>query len=213
MALTGRAAAAALLGALVVLGFRTWPALVAVNVLLLAAIGADLMLAASVRRLRITRSGDTRVLLGESASATVTVLNPGRRPLRARLRAAWPPSAHARPGQAALAAAPGGQATAASTLTPDRRGDKVSPAVIVRSFGPLGLAARQGRHDVTWSVRVLPPFGSRAAPGREALPAAPARRPAPLAAARAGHRVRLAARVRHRRRRPLHRLAGGGPPG
>ncbi|MGH3124037.1 MAG: DUF58 domain-containing protein, partial [Streptosporangiaceae bacterium] len=64
MALTGRAAAAALLGALAVLGFRTWAALLAVNALLLAAILADLVLAASVRRLGVTRSGDTRVLLG-----------------------------------------------------------------------------------------------------------------------------------------------------
>ncbi|EST23921.1 hypothetical protein M877_25905 [Streptomyces niveus NCIMB 11891] len=31
----------------------------------------------------------------------------------------------------------------------------------VRSFGPLGLAARQGNHDVPWTVRVLPPFTSR----------------------------------------------------
>jgi uncharacterized protein (DUF58 family) len=161
MALTGRAALAALLGALVVLAFRNWAALAAVNALLLAGILADLMLAASVRRLRITRSGDTRVLLGESAAAAVTVHNPGRRPLRAQVRAAWPPSAHAEPGQAALTAAAGGQATADSRLTPDRRGDKVSAAVIVRSFGPLGLAARQGRLGVAWSVRVLPPFGSR----------------------------------------------------
>ena len=161
MALTGRAAVAALLGALVVLAFRDWAALAAINALLLAGILADLLLAASVRRLRITRSGDTRVLLGESASAAVTVHNPGPRPLRAQVRAAWPPSAHAEPGQAALTAGAGGQATVDSRLTPDRRGDKVSAAVIVRSFGPLGLAARQGRRGVAWSVRVLPPFGSR----------------------------------------------------
>ena len=161
MALTGRAAAAALLGALVVLGVRTWPALVAANAVLLAGIAADLMLAASVRRLRITRSGDTRVLLGESARVAVTVHNPGPRPLRAQVRATWPPSAHAEPGQVTLTAPAGGQATAAGTLTPDRRGDKLSAAVIVRSFGPLGLAARQGRHGAAWTVRVLPPFGSR----------------------------------------------------
>jgi uncharacterized protein (DUF58 family) len=161
MALTGRAAAAALLGALVVLGVRTWPALVAANAVLLAGIAADLMLAAGVRRLRITRSGDTRVLLGESARVAVTVHNPGPRPLRAQVRATWPPSARAEPGQAALTVPAGGQAAAAGTLTPDRRGDKLSAAVIVRSFGPLGLAARQGRHGAAWTVRVLPPFGSR----------------------------------------------------
>ena len=86
MALTGRAGAAALLGALVVLAVRTVPALLAVNAVLLAAIVADLMLAASVRGLRVTRSGDTRVLLGETAAVSVTVRNPGRRPLRAAVR-------------------------------------------------------------------------------------------------------------------------------
>jgi uncharacterized protein (DUF58 family) len=33
--------------------------------------------------------------------------------------------------------------------------------VTVRSAGPLGLAARQGSHQVPWRVRVLPPFTSR----------------------------------------------------
>ncbi|NBH10753.1 DUF58 domain-containing protein, partial [Amycolatopsis sp. SID8362] len=33
--------------------------------------------------------------------------------------------------------------------------------VTVRSVGPLGLAARQGSHEVPWTVRVLPPFHSR----------------------------------------------------
>jgi uncharacterized protein (DUF58 family) len=161
MALSGRTALAALAGALVVLAFRSVGAWLAVNLLLAAAIVADLLLAASVRRLRITRSGDTRVLLGETATVTVTVRNPGRRPLRAAVRAAWPPSAHAEPGRAALRIAARGQGSVTSTLTPDRRGDKLSPAVIVRSFGPFGLAARQRRHAVTWSVRVLPPFRSR----------------------------------------------------
>ena len=187
MALTGRAAAVALLGALAVLAFRTWAALVAVNAVLLAAIIADLVLAASVRRLGVTRSGDTRVLLGEAASVAVTVHNPGRRPLRAQLRAAWPPSARAEPGQGALIAAAGGQATAASTLTPDRRGDKVS----ARRYCPLVRAAGPGR-PAGPPRRALERAGAAAvrqpqAPGRETLPAAPARRPAPLAAARAGH--------------------------
>jgi uncharacterized protein (DUF58 family) len=161
MALTGRTALAALTGALLVLALRTVGALLAVNLLLAAAIVADLLLAASVRRLRITRSGDTRVLLGETATVTVTASNPGRRPLRAVVRATWPPSAHAVPSRAALRVPAGGQGSVTSTLTPDRRGDRVSAAVIVRSLGPLGLAARQRRHAVTWSVRVLPPFRSR----------------------------------------------------
>lgn len=161
MSLTGRTALAALAGGLVVLAFRTVGAWLVVNLLLAAAVVADLLLAAGVQRLRITRSGDTQVLLGETATVTVTVRNPGRRPLRAVVRAAWPPSAHAVPGRAPLRVPAGGQGSVTSTLTPDRRGDKPSATVIVRSYGPLGLAARQRRHAVTWSVRVLPPFRSR----------------------------------------------------
>jgi uncharacterized protein (DUF58 family) len=65
------------------------------------------------------------------------------------------------PGRAALRVPAGGQGSVTSTLTPDRRGDKTSTMVIVRSAGPLGLAARQRRYPVTWTVRVLPPFRSR----------------------------------------------------
>jgi uncharacterized protein (DUF58 family) len=46
-------------------------------------------------------------------------------------------------------------------LLPTRRGDRPASRVTVRSLGPLGLAGRQGSHDVPWSVRVLPPFHSR----------------------------------------------------
>ena len=161
MSLSGRTALAALTGAVLVLAFRSVAALLVVNLLLAAAIVADLALAAGLRRLRITWSGDTRVLLGETAAVTVTVRNPGRRPLRATARAAWPPSAHAVPGRAALRVPAGGQGSVTSTLTPDRRGDKTSTMVIVRSAGPLGLAARQRHYPVTWTVRVLPPFRSR----------------------------------------------------
>ncbi|NYE41158.1 uncharacterized protein (DUF58 family) [Streptomyces fulvorobeus] len=46
-------------------------------------------------------------------------------------------------------------------LRPTRRGDREAERVTVRSYGPLGLAARQGTHLVPWAVQVLPPFTSR----------------------------------------------------
>jgi uncharacterized protein (DUF58 family) len=161
MALTGRAALAALIGALVVLAFRTALVLLAVDGLVLAAITADLVLAGRVRPLRMSRSGDTRVLLGETASVTLTVHNPGPRPVRAVVRDSWQPSAHARPGRVVLRIPAHGHAALTTTLTPDRRGEKVAAAVTVRSLGPCGLAGRQGRHSVAWAVRVLPAFRSR----------------------------------------------------
>jgi len=71
MALTGRAALAAAAGALLILAFRNPALIVLVNLVLVAAIAADVALAAPVRRVRLTRSGDTRVLLGERASVAV----------------------------------------------------------------------------------------------------------------------------------------------
>jgi uncharacterized protein (DUF58 family) len=162
MALTGRAAAAAVIGALVVLALRTVAALLAVDALILAAIAVDLALAAPVRALRLTRAGGTRIRLGASGDVTLTMANPGRRALRGTVRDAWQPSVGARPGRVPVSvAAGGGQASVTTTLTPQRRGDFAPGRVTVRSLGPLRMAGRQGSHQAPWSVRVLPPFGSR----------------------------------------------------
>jgi uncharacterized protein (DUF58 family) len=161
MALTGRAALAALIGVLAALAFRTVLALIVVNALILTGIVVDLILAASVRQLRMSRAGDTRLLLGQSGSVTLTVANAGPRRLRAVVRDAWRPSAGAQPRQAQVSVIAGGQVTLTTTLTPQRRGDALPGKVTVRSIGPLGLAGRQGHHLVPWSVRVLPPFLSR----------------------------------------------------
>jgi uncharacterized protein (DUF58 family) len=161
MALTGRAAAAAAVGVLVVLGLRTAGAFLAVDALILAAIVADLVLAAPVRQLRLTRSGDTRIRLGETGAVTLTVANPGRRPLRAVIRDAWQPSAAARPTRARVSVPAGSRASLTTTLEPRRRGDYLPGRVTIRSLGPLGLAGRQGGLQAPWPVRVLPSFASR----------------------------------------------------
>ena len=161
MALTGRAAVAAVAGALVILAFRTLPALIVVNGLIAAGIVADLALAASVSQLRLTRDGDTRITLGDTGAVVLTIDNPSGRALRATVRDAWRPSAGALPSRAHVTVRPGGSARVVTTLEPQRRGDTVPAGVTIRSLGPLGLAARQGRQRAPWSVRVLPPFLSR----------------------------------------------------
>jgi uncharacterized protein (DUF58 family) len=168
MALSGRAALAAAAGAAVLLAVAALTAaagpalavLLAFDGALVACVAADVVLAAKVRPLRMVRSGDTVVRLGETATVTLTIENPGRR-MRGEIRDAWPPSAGARPRRAAVGIAPGSRARVSTTLTPVRRGDRSAAVVTVRSFGPLRLAARQGRHEVPWTVRVIPPFGSR----------------------------------------------------
>ncbi|WP_159768181.1 DUF58 domain-containing protein [Streptomyces sp. HM190] len=167
MAPTGRAALLAALGTLPVgIWEPSWTGILAVNAPLALACACDYTLAAPVRRLGLTRSGDTSTRLGETAEVTLTVTNPSRRPLRARLRDAWPPSSWL-PGSEVAAsrhrlAVPAGERRRVTTLLrPTRRGDRQADRVTIRSYGPLGLFTRQAGHRVPWTVRVLPPFTSR----------------------------------------------------
>ncbi|MFD3740929.1 DUF58 domain-containing protein [Streptomyces sp. NPDC058629] len=167
MALTGRTALLAALGSLPVgILAPSWAGILAVNAPLSLAILCDYALAAPVRTLRFTRSGDTSVRLGDAADVQLTVTNRSRRRLRAQIRDAWPPSSWpAGTEQSAsrhtLTVPPGEQRRLTTVLRPTRRGDRQAERVTVRSYGPLGLAARQGNHRVPWTVRVLPPFTSR----------------------------------------------------
>ncbi|MGW3689705.1 DUF58 domain-containing protein [Streptomyces sp. NPDC005125] len=167
MALTGRTALLAALGSLPVgILAPSWTGMLAVNAPLSLAILCDYALAAPVRTLQFTRSGDTTVRLGDGAEVQLTVTNRSRRRLRAHLRDAWPPSSWL-PGTEQAASRhilniPAGERRRITTLLrPTRRGDRRAERVTVRSYGPLGLAARQGNHHVPWTVRVLPPFTSR----------------------------------------------------
>lgn len=161
MALSGRAAALALLGVAVVLVLPSTATIVAIAVVLVCAIVADLLLAGGVRPLRFERSGVDRLRLGEAGSVTLLVRNPGRRAVRGTLRDAWPPSAGAAPAVVPVAVPPGEARRVTTVLHPTRRGDRRAARVTVRAYGPLRIAARQGSHLVPWAVRVLPEFASR----------------------------------------------------
>jgi uncharacterized protein (DUF58 family) len=161
MALTGRAGLAALAGGLVVAVFGTGIASLIVNGLILAALAADVMLAARIADLKVSRSGDAKIHLGQSGATVVTVTNSGRRRLRGVLRDGWRPSAGAEPGRARIDLAPGRSTTAITSLTPQRRGDVAAGLVTIRSLGPFGLAGRQRSVAAPLTVRVLPPFLSR----------------------------------------------------
>lgn len=167
MAFTGRAALIAALGSVPIgIWDPGWTGILAVNAPLAVACACDFALAAPVRRLSLTRSGDTSARLGDTADVTLTVSNPSNRPLRARVRDAWPPSSW-QPGTETTASrhslrVPAGERRRVTTrLRPTRRGDRQADRVTIRSYGPLGLFTRQGSHRVPWTVRVLPPFTSR----------------------------------------------------
>ncbi|WP_327236370.1 DUF58 domain-containing protein [Streptomyces sp. NBC_01317] len=167
MALTGRTALLAALGTLPVgILAPSWAGILAVNAPLSLAILCDYALAAPVRSLQFTRSGDTSVRLGESAEVQLTVTNRSTRRLRAHLRDAWPPSSWPTGDEQAASrhelTVPAGERRRLTTfLRPTRRGDRHAERVTVRSLGPMGLAARQSNHEVPWALRVLPPFTSR----------------------------------------------------
>ncbi|WP_121747284.1 DUF58 domain-containing protein [Streptomyces sp. E2N166] len=167
MALTGRTALLAALGAVPIgIWDPSWTGILAVNAPLAVACACDFALAAPVRRLRLTRSGDTSTRLGDTADVTLTVTNPSKRPLRAHVRDAWPPSGW-QPGTETTdsrhrVTVPAGERRRVTTrLRPTRRGDRQSDRVTIRSYGPMGLFTRQGTHRAPWTVRVLPPFTSR----------------------------------------------------
>jgi uncharacterized protein (DUF58 family) len=161
VALTGRAALVALLGVLPVALFPSTTTVLLVAAALLLAVVVDVALAAPVSRLRLTRSGASGCRLGDEVKVQLSVDNATSRHLRARLRDAWVPSAGATPRSHELTAPAGERRVLTTTLRPTRRGDRLPDRVTIRSLGPLGVAGRQGRHEVPWRVRVQPPFTSR----------------------------------------------------
>ena len=162
MALTGRAGLLALLTVpLVALLMPSWTGVLLATLLVLLVVAADVLLAPSVRSLTLYRSGDTAVRLGGEATVVLTVQNTGGRRVRGTLRDAWPPSAGARTQRHALDVPAHERRRVETVLEPTRRGDRHAARVTVRALGPLGVAARQGSHDVPWRLRVLHPFGAR----------------------------------------------------
>jgi uncharacterized protein (DUF58 family) len=159
MAITGRTALVAALAALLAPLGTVW--VLAVVALLVVAVAVDVALAGRVADLRMERTGGTSTRLGQAVEVALLVTNGGRRRVRGLQRDAWLPSAGAEPRTHRIDIPSGERRRLVSTLTPTRRGDRTAAHVTVRSLGPLGLAGRQRRHRVPWSVRVLPPFASR----------------------------------------------------
>jgi uncharacterized protein (DUF58 family) len=161
VALTRRAVLLAFLGLIptyLVPGRLTVPGVLGVLALLVA---VDVAFAAPVSTLHLERSGDTACRLGNGAQVSLSVVNRGRRALRGQIRDAWVPSAGALPRSHEIAIPAGERRLFTTQLLPTRRGDRRPDRVTVRSVGPLGIAARQGGHQVPWRVRVQPPFTSR----------------------------------------------------
>ena len=123
--------------------------------------GLDLALAGSPRVLELSRTVPARVRLGETVTSTLTVTNPGTQRVAGILRDAWQPSAGAAQTRQRIVIPSKERRAISTTLTPFRRGERRAAHVTMRSFGPLGLAARQATLAAPATLRVLPPFDSR----------------------------------------------------
>ncbi|MGF4042821.1 DUF58 domain-containing protein [Paenarthrobacter nitroguajacolicus] len=161
MAITGRFVLLALLGLVPLVVFPAWSTVLFVAVGLLLLLVADLVLAASPARLALERRQPGNVTLEGETDSVVTVTNGTRRKLRAEVRDTWQPSAGAVNAAQSLVVPSGERRRMTVTLVPRRRGDLKSPHVTIRSFGPMGLAARQRTRALPGQLRVLPPFHSK----------------------------------------------------
>ena len=161
MAISGRLVALVALGIVPVVVFDDPVALYAwLGFVALVAV-ADLLLAASPRRVALERVLPGPVRLGERVESTLYLTNSGRRRMRAIVRDGWPPSAVAAPSRHRVDVPAAERRAVVTALTPFRRGERRSAHVTLRSFGPLGLLARQATIVVPGSIMVLPPFTSR----------------------------------------------------
>jgi uncharacterized protein (DUF58 family) len=159
VALTGRLVVLAVLGLL--LAAWSGAAVLVFAALLVGLVVVDLLLAARIADLRLSRDPSGSVRLGESGRTVLRIDNAGRRRLRALVRDAWVPSAGVWPRRQSVDVGPGARSTVVSALRPTRRGHRPAVTVTIRSFGPVGVAARQRRVPVPGSLTVLPGFGSR----------------------------------------------------
>ncbi|UFU02186.1 DUF58 domain-containing protein [Ruania suaedae] len=161
MAITGRTVLLVLLGAVPVLlapqvtTVAVWAGAVALLVAL------DVLLAAAIGPLEVERSTAGAVRRGEQVESVLTLTNLGRRTARGLVRDAWQPSAGATGNRHRLRIPPEDGQRVRTPLRPTRRGDVRADRVTIRTYGPLGLAARQASRDVPGIVRVLPEFSSR----------------------------------------------------
>src|SRR5260370_29988256 len=121
MAFTGCTGRVAVAGGLVIAVFGPGVASLIVNAAILAALAADLLFAASIAGLQVSRSGETKIGLGQTGTTTLTLINSGHRRLRGVVRDGWRPSAVAQPGRSRIDLPAGRRVTVTTTPTPPPR--------------------------------------------------------------------------------------------
>ena len=161
MAISGRFVIFVALGILPIVYLNDPGAMAWWLLLLLALSIVDLVFAGSPRAIVLQRVLPEAIRLGETTSARLLMTNSGRRRVRGIVRDGWQPSAVATPRRQRISIPAGERRAIVTSLTPFRRGERRAHHVTIRSYGPLGLIARQASIAAPGAVRVLPPFNSR----------------------------------------------------
>lgn len=159
MVVSGRLVAFAALG--VLLAAVSTVALGMYVAVLVAMAVLDLAWAGRIADLKLDRDVSAPTRLGEPSATTLNLANSGRRSVRALIRDAWVPSAGANPRSQQIEVPPQERRRVVTRLLPTRRGERRTGRVTIRSYGPLGLIARQRTLEVPGVLQVLPAFASR----------------------------------------------------
>lgn len=130
--------------------------LLLLNVALVLLIVADGRAAVAPARLDVVREGAESFTVGRETECTYRWRNPAARRARLLVRESRPQIIGGTLPPRALSVPAGGTARDALPVTPMQRGREKGGWLAVRSSGPLGLAQRQGRIDLSWSVTVYP---------------------------------------------------------
>lgn len=122
--------------------------------------GLDTVLAPSPRHLQVSRQLPVSARARTTINYTLKVTNPAKRRYRIWLRDAWPPSLQGQPKFHSLILKPAESTILDAGFTPTRRGKLAADTLTIRSFGPLGLGARQFSAPLPQRLLVLPEFRS-----------------------------------------------------
>ncbi len=161
MAISGRLVIFVAVGALAVVLYPRASTILWWLLFIVVVMTIDLLAAASLRRVEVERVLPASVRLGEWCESTLTITNRSRRTMRTAVREGWQPSAGANGIPSRVTIPPTEKRRARFVLHPVRRGDLDVHHVTLRSFGPLGLAARQRTVRRPATLRVLPAFHSK----------------------------------------------------
>lgn len=113
------------------------------------------------RDVTIERELPEVIVLGAPAGIGWRVVNGTRRSITISLADDLAPSLNASTRRVRFRVPARGHARASATLRPSRRGDFSPTVIVVRTEGPLGLAARQWSRGVPGRLKVYPLFRSR----------------------------------------------------